>query len=186
MSTRSKSYALTQFRIPCPERASHTSPGCQPWEPTRQHSSRSEGTPHNLRVSDIEHETPSAVFLQNTPNLSDAGPRALPWAGMRCPFRANGTITFPIQWAPTPFPYRSPHRVPDTLSPPYSRYRTPTTFPIPCPEGASHTSPGCQPWEPTRQHSSRSEGTPHNLRVSDIEHETPSAVFLQNINSFQP
>ena len=93
MSTRSKSYALTQFRIPCPERASHTSPGCQPWEFTRQKNLRSEGTPHNLRVSDIEPGTPYAVFLQNTPILWDAVPRAMPWAGMRYPFRVYYAMT---------------------------------------------------------------------------------------------
>jgi hypothetical protein len=36
---------------------------------------RSEGTPHTLRVSDIDPGPPYAVFLQNTPLLSDAVPR---------------------------------------------------------------------------------------------------------------
>ena len=44
------------------KRASHTSPGCKPWGAHRQHSSRSEGTPHS-RVSRIsipppEHHSP--------------------------------------------------------------------------------------------------------------------------------
>ena len=30
-----------------------------------------------------------------------------------------------------------------------------TTFSIPCPNGASHTSPGCQPWESTRKKQTR-------------------------------
>ena len=47
-----------------------------PWESTRQHSSRSEGTPNNLRVLDFDPALPYAVFLQNTPILSDEVPRA--------------------------------------------------------------------------------------------------------------
>ena len=57
-STRSQSHALTRFRTPCPVGASHTSPGCKPWESTRQHSSRSEGTPHSLPASDIDPALP--------------------------------------------------------------------------------------------------------------------------------
>ena len=52
------------------------------------------GTPQSLRVVVIDHGTPYAVFLQNTPLLGDAVPRAMPWAGMRCPFRANCTMGF--------------------------------------------------------------------------------------------
>ena len=77
---------------------------------------RSEGTPHNFRVSDIDPGLSYAVFLQNTPILWDGVPRAMPWAGMRCPFRASCTITFSISCA---------HRGSDT--------GTPTTFPILCP-----------------------------------------------------
>ena len=40
---------------------------------------------------------PYAVFLQNSPILWDAVPRAMPWAGMRCPVGANGTMAFPIR-----------------------------------------------------------------------------------------
>jgi hypothetical protein len=36
-----------------------------------------------------------------------------------------------------------------------------TAFPIPCPEGASHTSPGCNPGNPPGKTTPRSEGTPH-------------------------
>ena len=36
------------------------------------------------------------------------------------------------------------------------------------PEGASHTSPGCQPLGIPGKTTSRSEGTPHSLRVSDV------------------
>jgi hypothetical protein len=32
---------------------------------------------------------PYAVFLQNTPILSHAVPRAMPWAGMHCPLRGK-------------------------------------------------------------------------------------------------
>ena len=52
----------------------------------------SEGTPHHLRVSDIDHGPSDAVFLQNSPAVSYAVPRAMPWAGMRCPFRAKGKM----------------------------------------------------------------------------------------------
>ena len=45
---------------------------------------------------DIAPGLPYAVFLQNTPILSDTVPRALPRAGMRCPVGAKGTMTFPI------------------------------------------------------------------------------------------
>jgi hypothetical protein len=57
---------------------------------------RSEGTPHHLRVSAIDHGPSYAVFLQNTLTLSNAVPRAMPWAGMRCPFRATGRMGFPM------------------------------------------------------------------------------------------
>ena len=56
----------------------------------------SEGTLHHLRVSDIDHGPSYAVFLQNTLTLSDAVPRAMPWAGMRCPVGANGRMGFPM------------------------------------------------------------------------------------------
>ena len=37
-----------------------------------------------------------------------------------------------------------------------------TTVPIPCPEGAPHTSPGCNPGNPPGKTNLRSEGTPHS------------------------
>ncbi len=49
----------------------------------------SEGTPHHLRVSDIDHGPSYAVSLQNTPFLSDAVPRAMPCTGIRCSVRAT-------------------------------------------------------------------------------------------------
>ena len=66
-----------------------------------------------------------AVFLQNTPIFSDAVPRAMPWAGMRCPFRANGTMTFSVSGLDI---------VPCTISSSCGLYQTNTTFPIlrPC------------------------------------------------------
>ena len=49
------------------------------------------------RVSDIAPALPYAVFLQNTLILCDVVPRAMPWAGMRCPFGANETAAVAIQ-----------------------------------------------------------------------------------------
>ena len=43
-----------------------------------------------------------------------------------------------------------------------------TTFSFPCPNGASHTGPGCQPWESPGKGNPRSEGTPPILRVAEI------------------
>ena len=84
----------TTFASLCPNGASHTSPGWKPWEFPRKTNPRSEGTPHNLRVSDIDLAPSYAVFLQNTLILWDAVPRAMPWAGRRYPFRVYGTIMF--------------------------------------------------------------------------------------------
>ena len=84
----SRSHALTGHHIP----AQGANPGNLPGK----RDQRSEGTPHSLRVSDIDHVPPYAVFLQNTLILGNAVPRALPWAGMRYPFRVCGTIMFPI------------------------------------------------------------------------------------------
>ena len=42
----------------------------------------------SARVPDIAPGLLYAVFLQNTPILLDAVPRAMLWAGMRCPFSA--------------------------------------------------------------------------------------------------
>ena len=88
IAPRLRSDALTGHRIP----AQGANPGNQPGKITP----RSEGTPHSLRVSDLDHGPSYAVFLQNTPILWDAVPRAMPWAGMRCPVGAKGTMAFPI------------------------------------------------------------------------------------------
>jgi hypothetical protein len=103
-----------------------------------------------------------------------AGGKAAPVAGYAGP----GFHTWP-----------SGHIPQDTAPNPLLRIRSPAkksfgeafgaAFPSLCPNGASHTSPGCKPWESTRQHSSRSEGTPHSLWVSDIGPGPPYAVLLQ-------
>ena len=46
--------------------------GGDPGNTLRTTDPRSEGTPHHLRVSDIDHGPSDAVFLQNTPLLSYA------------------------------------------------------------------------------------------------------------------
>jgi hypothetical protein len=74
-------YALRGHRIPAQ--------GANPGNPAGKRDPRSEGTPHNLRVSDIDHGTSYAVFLPNTPILLHAVPRAMPWAGMHCPLRGK-------------------------------------------------------------------------------------------------
>ena len=56
--------------------------------PPGRRDPRSEGTPHHLRVSDIDPGLFYAVFLQNTLILWDAVPKAMPWAGIRCPVGA--------------------------------------------------------------------------------------------------
>ncbi len=60
--------------------------------PPGRRDPRYEGTPYHLRVSDIDPGLSYAVFLQNTLILWDAVPRARPWAGMRCPVGAIGTM----------------------------------------------------------------------------------------------
>ena len=64
---------------------------------------------------------------------------------------------------------RSPFHSPDLKLFPPQQGKLNTSFPSLCPEGASHTSPGCKPWESTRKTNQRSEGTPHHLRISDID-----------------
>ena len=68
---------------------SHARLGCNFLRYTGKTFLLSEGTPHHLRVSDIDHGPSYAVFLQNTPTLSDAVPGAMLWASMRCPVRAK-------------------------------------------------------------------------------------------------
>jgi len=76
--------ALKGHRIP----AQGANPGNTPGKT----NPRSEGTPHIHRVSEIDPRPSYAVFLQNTPFLSDAVPRAMLWAGMRCAFSAKGRM----------------------------------------------------------------------------------------------
>ena len=56
------------------------------------------------------------------------------------------------------------HRLPPILRPCPDRGSDTgpaTLFRHPMPNGASHTSPGCKPWESARKRNPRSEGTPH-------------------------
>ena len=55
-----------------------------------------------------------------------------------------------------------------------------TTVPIPCPDGASHTSPGCKPWESTRKKQNRVLKERRIAAASDLDPALPYAVFLQN------
>ena len=48
----------------------------------------------------------------------------------------------------------------------------------PCPNGASHNSPGCNSGNSPVKTDPRSEGTPPNLRVSDIAPAPPMRCFL--------
>ena len=93
-------------------------------------------------------------------------PRASPW---ELQFAPLGQME---QWHFDPASMPNGHPVPTCRSGSLGANPA-TTFSSPCPNGASHTSPGCKPWGSTRQHSSRSEGTPHNLRVSDIDPALP-------------
>ena len=107
----------TTFPIPCPDEASasrvsafsiqlstfafrlalqgHHMPaqGANPGNPPGKTNAPSEGTPPIFVSRTSSPVPPYAVFLQNTPILSDAVPRAMPWADMRCPFRAKVTPT---------------------------------------------------------------------------------------------
>ena len=118
----------------------------------------------SARVPDIAPGLLYAVFLQNTPILSDEVPRvgtlgwyALPPSGQFAVPRAMPCLVCvaPLgqieQWhfgsrvhAPTG------HRVP-TCRRGAVGANSATTFSIPCPKGASHTSPGCKPWESSRK-----------------------------------
>ena len=98
--------AIHHLSAPSPHpRQSAASPPTAAPQKIKKTNPRSAGTPHTLRVSDIAPDLPYAVFLQNTPLLSDAVPRAMLWAGMRCPVGANGTMAFPI-----PHPCPDGHR----------------------------------------------------------------------------
>ena len=49
-----------------------------------------------------------------------------------------------------------------------------------CPNGAMHTSPGCQPWEPHPREGVCSEGTPHRVGRGRCPRHGEYAAFLQN------
>ena len=89
-------------------------------------------------------------------------PGRMPWAGMRCPVGANGMMSFPV-----PDPCLNGHRV-TTCRRGSVGANPATTFPILCPDGASHTSPGCKPWESARKRNPRSEGTPRSCGPRNV------------------
>ncbi len=111
---RSRFHALKGHRIPAQGANSGIPPG--------KTNLRSEGTPHHFRVSDLDPGTPYAVFLQNTLILWDAVPRAMPWAGMRYPFRVHYTITISDTVGLPRLRYPTAHHVSDTGRRPRSRF----------------------------------------------------------------
>ena len=151
---RVQSHALTGHRIPAQ--------GANPGNPPGKTTPRSEGTPHSLRVSDLDPGLSYAVFLQNTPILWDVVPRAdaLGWYALPRWGKWNDDVSdtghqrhFRYR-TPTTCPVPFLHRVSDTGPPPRFRFHALTAVPIPglstvfripCPDGASHTSPGCKP-----------------------------------------
>ncbi len=100
---------------------------------------RSEGTPHSLRVSDIDHGLPSGVPSEHTYSRG-CGSQGV----------ALGWYALPLQgmWYDHSFRYRE------------SRSHALTGHHIP--------AQGANPGNPPRKRDQRSEGTPHSLRVSDI------------------
>ena len=79
----------TVFRIPCPVGASHTSPGCKPWESPRQKNPRSEGTPHKhacpghrLLPSLCGVPSEHTYSLNAVPRVGTLGWYAMPLQGM--------------------------------------------------------------------------------------------------------
>ena len=86
--TRSK-----RRRSICPNGATHTSPGCQPWEPHPREWVCSEGTPH--RGCRGRGPRPAAMRRSFRTRESFAGwiPRVAPWTGMRCPVGACPRVT---------------------------------------------------------------------------------------------
>jgi hypothetical protein len=108
--------------------------------------------PHPMRCSFRTHR----FSRMRVPGLA-------PWAGMRCPLQGN--LQFPgrcpawyalPRWGKwnngisIPRPCPNEHRV-LTCRRGSVGANPATTFSFPCPNGASHTSSGCQPWESTRQ-----------------------------------
>ena len=82
---------------PAPQRGAAYQPRVQPWVDVAHNS----GVLKERRI-DIDWSIvlklvlkpgvrAYAAFLQNAGGLSGKVPRALPWAGMRCPFGANGS-----------------------------------------------------------------------------------------------
>ena len=89
IAPRLRYHALNGHRIP----AQGANPGNQPGKTTP----RSEGTPHSLRVSDLDPGLSYAVFLQNTPILWDVVPRAnaLGWYALPRWGKLNNGISIP-------------------------------------------------------------------------------------------
>jgi hypothetical protein len=137
-----------------------------------------------LRVSDSGPGPPYAVFLQNTPILSDAVLRAMPWAGMRCPVGAYWTIIVSIPRA---------HRVsvtgPSTAFPllgaptmcPYFRFQTVDHVSDSLPQRGIAYQPRVQPWEyPEKQTRVLKERRIAGSLGHRPRPRPPYAVFLQN------
>jgi hypothetical protein len=121
----------------------------------------------------FRYRTPTVFPIPNRP------PRSRSHALTTMPIPGSSTV-FRIPCPDRDSDIRLVHRVSNPMPRPRFRYtaRPPrfrfhaltavpipgssTVFRIPCPNGASHTSPGCKPWGAPRQHSSRSEGTPHS------------------------
>jgi len=85
---RFRCHALTGHRIPAQ--------GANPGNPPGKRDPRSEGTPHSLRVSDIDPGHSYAVFLQNTL-----------FSRVRFPGRCPGWYALP-RWGKLRFPGRCP------------------------------------------------------------------------------
>jgi hypothetical protein len=107
-------------------------------------------------------------------------PGLAPWAGMHCPLQGNLQFLGRCPaWYAVPRWGKLNNGISIPRSCPNEEHRVPTcrrgsvganpaiTFSFPCPNGASHTSPGYQPWESPGKRNPRSEGTPHSLRVSE-------------------
>ena len=73
-----------------------------------------------------------------------------------CPATLSCHSVLPLCPPPCTPPCTTPCPIPDPIPDPHrgSNSHAKTTVPTPCPERASHTSPGCQPWESTRKNRS--------------------------------
>jgi hypothetical protein len=160
--------------------ALHASPGWQPWESPVKTDMRSEGTPHDRvpRTSTTVH--PMRCSFRTHLFSRMRFPGLAPWAGMHCPLQGNLQFLGRCPaWYAVPRWGKLNNGISIPRSCPNEEHRVPTcrrgsvganpsiTFSIPCPNGASHTSPGYQPWESPGKRNPRSEGTPHSLRVSE-------------------